>query len=152
MSKLMRSLAPMPMAAAITRSDLALRPCTPMSLTNIAGSYRVAENHPTGHRDNLYRHFIRLVHHQLDDVGDCFSNCVLRFHGLSLAERGLGFPKVDVEYAGMTKHDLFPRDVCLLREEHVSLFYFSHNIGVLLDFMMMEAFAVDHLTHLDEVR
>ena len=64
----------------------------------------------------------------------------------------LGLAKVDVEYAGMTKLDLFPRGACLLREEHVSLFYFGHNTGVLLDFVMLDAFAVDHLTHLDEVR
>ena len=49
-------------------------------------------------------------------------------------------------------HDLAPRGVCLLREEHVSLFYFGHNVGMSLDFLMMNAFAVDHLTHLDEVR
>jgi hypothetical protein len=42
-------------------------------LANIAGSYRVAENHPVGHLDDLYRHVVRFVHHELDDVGDCFS-------------------------------------------------------------------------------
>jgi hypothetical protein len=52
----------------------------------------------------------------------------------------------------MTPHDLAPRGVCLLREEHVSLFYFGHNIGVSLDLPMMNTFSVDRLTHLDEVR
>ena len=65
---------------------------------------------------------------------------------------GLGLPKVDAEYAGMTQFDLFPRGVCLLSEEHVSRFYFGHNIRVSLDFPMMDAFAVDHLSDLDEVR
>ena len=64
----------------------------------------------------------------------------------------LGLAKVDVEYAGMTKLDLFPRGACLLREEHVSLFYFGHNVEVSLDNLMMNAFAVDHLTHTDEIR
>jgi hypothetical protein len=50
----------------------------------------------------------------------------------------------------VAKSYLFPRDVCLLREEHVSLFHFGHNIGVLLDFPMMEAFAVDHLSDLED--
>jgi hypothetical protein len=121
-------------------------------LANIAGSHLVAENRSAGHRDDLDGHVIRFVHHELDDVGDCVSDRVYRFHGLSLAERGLRLPKVDVEYAGMTKHDLFPRYVCLPREEYVSLFYFGHNIGVLLDFPMMEAFAIDYFTHLNEVR
>ena len=64
----------------------------------------------------------------------------------------LRLPKVDVECAGMTQPDLFPRQVCLLRKEDVSLFYFGHNIGVSLGFLMMNALAVDHLAHLDEVR
>ena len=62
---------------------------------------------------------------------------------------GLGLPKVDVECAGMTQTDLFPRDVCLLRKEDVSLFYFGHNIRVSWDFPMMDAFAVDHLSDLE---
>jgi len=56
-------------------------------LADIAGSHRVAENHPTGHRDDLDGHVIRFVHHELDDVGDCFGNRVGRFRWLSLAER-----------------------------------------------------------------
>jgi hypothetical protein len=52
----------------------------------------------------------------------------------------------------VAKSHLFPCGVCLLREEHVSLFYFSHNIGVLLDFLMVEAFAVDHLSDLEDAR
>jgi hypothetical protein len=28
----------------------------------------------------------------------------------------------------------------------------GHNVGVSLDFLIMNAFAADHLTHLDEVR
>jgi len=65
---------------------------------------------------------------------------------------GLGLPKVDVECAGMTQTDLFPRDVCLLRKEDVSLFYFGHNIRVSWDFPMMDAFAVDHLSDLEDAR
>ena len=61
-------------------------------------------------------------------------------------------PKVDVEHAGMTPHDLVPRGVCLVREEYISLFDLRHNIRVPLDLVMMEAFAVDHLTHLYKVR
>jgi hypothetical protein len=67
-------------------------------------------------------------------------------------EARLRLPKVDVEQAGMTTHDLAPRGVCLLREEYVSLFHFGHDIGVSLDFLIMNAFAVDDLTHLDKVR
>jgi len=52
----------------------------------------------------------------------------------------------------MTKPDLFPSDACLLREEYVSLFYFGYDIGVSLDLLMMNSFAVDDLTHLNEVR
>ena len=54
----------------------------------------------------------------------------------------LRLPKVDVEYAGMTKPDLFPREVCLFCKEDVALFYFGHNIGVSLDFLLMNASAV----------
>ena len=64
----------------------------------------------------------------------------------------LGFPKVDVECAGMTQPDLFPRQVCLFRKEDVSLFYFGNNIGVSVEFLMMDAFTVEHLSDLDEVR
>ena len=52
----------------------------------------------------------------------------------------------------MTPHDLASGGVCLPREEHISLFDLSHNIGVSLDLPVMNAFAVDRLTHLDEVR
>jgi hypothetical protein len=64
----------------------------------------------------------------------------------------LRLPKVDIELAGVAKSDLFPCGVCLLREEHVSLFYLSHNIGILSDFLMMEAFAVDHFSDLENAR
>ena len=67
-------------------------------------------------------------------------------------EARLRLPKVDVEQAGMTTHNLTPRRVCLLRKEYISLFDLGHNMGVSLDFLMMNAFAVDDLTHLDEVR
>jgi hypothetical protein len=88
----------------------------------------------------------------LTNVDHCIGNRRYTFHWLSLAERGLRLPKAEVEYAGMTKHDLFPHCVCLPREEYVSLFYFGHSIGVLLGSLMMEAFAIDYFTHLDEVR
>jgi hypothetical protein len=65
---------------------------------------------------------------------------------------GLGLPKVDVEGAGMTQPDMFPRQVCLLRKEDVSLFYFGHNIEVSLGFLMMNALAVDHLSDLEDAR
>jgi hypothetical protein len=52
----------------------------------------------------------------------------------------------------MTTHDLTPRGVCLFREEYISLFDLGHNIGVSLDFLMMKAFAINHVTHLYEVR
>src|ERR1039458_2614191 len=64
----------------------------------------------------------------------------------------LGLPKVDVELAGVAKPDLFPRDVCLLRKEDVSLFYFGHNTRVSWAFPMMDAFAVDHLSDLEDAR
>jgi hypothetical protein len=64
----------------------------------------------------------------------------------------LRLPKVDVEQAGMTTHDLALRGVCLVREEYISLFDLGHNIGVSLDLPMMKAFAVDRLTHLYKVR
>jgi hypothetical protein len=52
----------------------------------------------------------------------------------------------------VAKSDLFSRDVRLLRKEHVSRFHFGHNIRVLLDFLVMEAFAVDHLSDLENAR
>jgi hypothetical protein len=64
----------------------------------------------------------------------------------------LGLPKVDIELAGVAKPDLFPRQVCLLRKEDVSLFYLGHNIRVSVDFPMMDAFAVEHLSDLEDAR
>jgi len=64
----------------------------------------------------------------------------------------LRLPEVDVEFAGVAKPDLFSRDVRLLRKEHVSGFYFGHNIRVSLDFPTMDGFASDHLTDLEDVR
>jgi hypothetical protein len=52
----------------------------------------------------------------------------------------------------VAKSDLFSRDVRLLRKEHVSRFYFGHNIRVSLDFPTMDGFAVDHLTDLEVAR
>jgi hypothetical protein len=52
----------------------------------------------------------------------------------------------------VAKPDLFPRQVCLLRKEDVSLFYFGHNIEVSLGFLMMNALAVDHLSDLEDAR
>lgn len=52
----------------------------------------------------------------------------------------------------MTKFEFSPRHVRLLRKEYIFLFQFGHNIVVPLDFlMMMHAFAVDHLSHADEI-
>jgi len=48
-------------------------------------------------------------------------------------------------------HDLSPRGICLPRKENISLFHFGHNAGVSLDFPMMNAPAVDHFAHLDEM-
>ena len=64
----------------------------------------------------------------------------------------LRLANVDAEQTGVTPHDLVSRGVCLLREEYISLSDLGHNIGVSLDFVMMNAFAVDDLTHPDEVR
>jgi hypothetical protein len=64
----------------------------------------------------------------------------------------LGLPKIDVECAGMAKPECSPGNVRLLRKEYVSLFQFGHNIGMLLDFLMLNAFAVNHLNHANEAR
>jgi hypothetical protein len=50
----------------------------------------------------------------------------------------------------MAKPECSPGNVSLLRKEYVSLFQFGHNIGMLLDFLMPNAFAVNHLNHADE--
>jgi hypothetical protein len=54
--------------------------------------------------------------------------------------QGLRFPKVNVEHAGSPSHNLFPRYVSLLREEHIFLFYLGHNIGMSLNLFMMDVF------------
>jgi hypothetical protein len=41
----------------------------------------------------------------------------------------------------MTMHDLLPRGFSLLREEHVSLFYLGHDIGMPLNFIVMNTLA-----------
>jgi len=64
----------------------------------------------------------------------------------------LGLPKVDIKYARTATSDLIPRDVCLLREEYVPLLHLGHDVGVPLDFLVVNAFASDHLAHLDVVR
>ena len=64
----------------------------------------------------------------------------------------LRLTKVDIEHAGMTSLDLFHCNVCLVREEYIFRFHFSHNIAVPLDHLMTNVFAVDHLIHLDRVR
>lgn len=66
-------------------------------------------------------------------------------------QHALRLPKINVELAGMPKSELSPSYVRLLRKEYVSLFQLGHNNGVPLDFLMMDAFAVDHLNHTDEV-
>ncbi len=48
-------------------------------------------------------------------------------------------------------HDFVPRDVGLLCEEHIPLLQFGHNVRVSLDFLMMKAFSIDRLAHLDRV-
>ena len=67
------------------------------------------------------------------------------------ARRMLGFPKVNVELAGMAKPEPSPRRVRLLCEEYISLFQLSHNVGVPMDSLMTNAFAFDHLNHANEV-
>jgi hypothetical protein len=52
----------------------------------------------------------------------------------------------------LTVHNLSPGGACLLREEHISTFYFGDNIGMSLDFVMMEAFPVDHFANADAIR
>jgi hypothetical protein len=53
----------------------------------------------------------------------------------------------------MTKPDLSLRDACLLREEHITIFYSGHNIGRSLHFLMMNASAHDScLPPLNKVR
>jgi hypothetical protein len=89
MSRLIRSFAPILIAATITRKRPGVAPLRTDELADIAGSYRVAENHLTRHRDNLYRHVIWFVHHELDDVGDCFDDRPCRFHWQSLASPNL---------------------------------------------------------------
>jgi len=64
---------------------------------------------------------------------------------------GLRLPKVDIEHAGTTAHHLFPRDVCLVREEYVFRFHFSHNVRVPLRFPMTKMLSPDDLIHLDGV-
>lgn len=51
----------------------------------------------------------------------------------------------------MAKPELSPRQVRLLRKEYVSLFQFSHDIGVPSDFRMVNTFAVDDLNDTDEI-
>jgi hypothetical protein len=63
----------------------------------------------------------------------------------------LGFSKVDVEHGGLAKPKPSPRHVRLLRKEDVSLFQLCHDIGVPFDFLMTNAFAIDHLNHTNEV-
>jgi hypothetical protein len=50
----------------------------------------------------------------------------------------------------MAKPELSPRYVRLLRKEYVSLFQFGHYIRVPLDFLTLNAFAVDNLNHADQ--
>jgi len=50
----------------------------------------------------------------------------------------------------MAKFDLLPRRVCLIREEDVSLLDFVHDMKILLNFVMLDAFAADRLGYLDE--
>jgi hypothetical protein len=51
----------------------------------------------------------------------------------------------------MANSEFSPRNVRLLRKEYVFVFQFGHNIRVPLDFLMLNAFAVDHLNHADVV-
>jgi hypothetical protein len=45
-------------------------------------------------------------------------------------EARLRLPKVNIEQAGMTTHDLALCGVCLFREVYIYLFDLGHNIGV----------------------
>ena len=51
----------------------------------------------------------------------------------------------------MTKLELPPRHVRLLRKEYVLLFQLGHDIGVQFDFLKMKAFAVNYLNDADEI-
>jgi hypothetical protein len=51
----------------------------------------------------------------------------------------------------MAKPELSPRNVRLFRKKYVSLFQLSHNIGVPLDFLMLNAFAINHLNHANKI-
>ena len=48
-------------------------------------------------------------------------------------------------------HNLPSGGVCLLRKEHISVFYAGHHVGMSLGFVMMEAFPVDHFTDADAI-
>jgi len=63
---------------------------------------------------------------------------------------GLGLPKIDAEFTGMAEPDLLPRGVRLIREEDVLLLHFGHDLGILLNFTMQNAFAAYDLSHPNE--
>ena len=63
----------------------------------------------------------------------------------------LRFPKIDVEHTGMAKPEVPPRRVRLLCEEDVSLFQPGHDVGMPFDFLITNAFAIDHLNHTNEI-
>jgi hypothetical protein len=52
----------------------------------------------------------------------------------------------------MAMHDFVPRDVGLLGEEHIPLLQFGDNFRVSLDFLMVNAFSINCLDDLDQVR
>jgi hypothetical protein len=47
------------------------------------------------------------------------------------------FPKVNVERAGSPSHDLPPRYVSFLREEHIFILDFGHNVRTPLNLFVM---------------
>jgi hypothetical protein len=49
------------------------------------------------------------------------------------------------------EHICHPHSPILLREEHISVFYLGHDIGMSLDFVMMDAFPVNHFTDADAI-
>jgi hypothetical protein len=58
-------------------------------------------------------------------------------------ENALGLSKIDVVDAGTTAADHLSRRVCLVGEEHVFRFYFSHSIAMSFFNLTMNDFAID---------
>jgi hypothetical protein len=58
-------------------------------------------------------------------------------------ENALGLSKIDVVEAGTTATDQLSRHVCLVGEENVLRFHFSHSITMSFFYLTMNDFAID---------